>query len=394
MSSNQYQNMLMNSVGSMIQDNEDQVEEEHNEEKMNEERDVTDIEPDNEPEKLIHLGTHVETETPDTPAEKPARPKRGLPKMFLENQMKHEEYMEKQRRMAEMNKKASQKTSGSKADSSKSSSKTKNKNVVSTPVAPIVTTARDPGTRRVIVGGKVKYIPIKSAEVAQETVATPATASAQPVKTVNTFKLDISSRVDKLLMEEENEEAIGAEIIQSKKIPAGLMKKMQQHQKTKEALIQNKPSKDSGSKSNRTGSGSKSGSKSHQFGSKSGSTGRTPSKYAKYIENEVKKQTIRNVRTFTDLRKIKEMQNLDINMDPNKVSIHELRKLSLEKRKKDAKEKKKLAEANKKESAVQAILSDDKMNKFSKMVRIKNLSVNSRRTKPVAKSAVAKLNNL
>jgi hypothetical protein len=47
---------------------------------------------------------------------------------------------------------------------------------------------------------------------------------------------------------------------------------------------------------------------------------------------------------------------------------------------------KKITEANKKESAVKNILSDDKMSKFSKTVAIKNLSVNSRNNKSVRSS--------
>jgi hypothetical protein len=167
-----------------------------------------------------------------------------------------------------------------------------------------------------------------------------------------------------------------SENVSTKKIPQGLAKKMEQHQQLQQQR-QLQP---------------KSGSKSSQVNVSHGH--RIPSKYAKHIENEVKKQTIKNVRNFSDLRKIKEMQNLDITMDPSKVSIQELRKLSLEKRKKDLLEQKKNSESNKKETAVQSILNNEKMSKFSKMVAIRNLSANSRRKINSSKQDVARLNEM
>lgn len=108
-----------------------------------------------------------------------------------------------------------------------------------------------------------------------------------------------------------------------------------------------------------------------------------PSRYAGQIEKEVKQSTTKNVKNFTELRKIRMMDDLKIDTDINKTSMIELRKLKMEQRKNELLAAKKITEANKKESAVKNILSDDKMSKFSKTVAIKNLSVNSRNNKNV-----------
>jgi len=114
-----------------------------------------------------------------------------------------------------------------------------------------------------------------------------------------------------------------------------------------------------------------------------GNGNRLPSRYAKQIENDVKKTTVRNVKNFSDLRRVKEMENLEIEsgIDLNRASMIELRKLKAEQKKREMSMAKKQAELNKRESAVKNIMSDEKMSKFSKTVAIKNLSVNSRHQK-------------
>ena len=105
-----------------------------------------------------------------------------------------------------------------------------------------------------------------------------------------------------------------------------------------------------------------------------------PSKYAKKVEEEVKQQTIKNVKNFSDLRRIRVMQTIvpDCEMDTTRASIAELRKLKVAQRKKELAELKIKSEANKKESAVQEILNNSNMSKFAKTVAIKNLSASSR----------------
>lgn len=104
-----------------------------------------------------------------------------------------------------------------------------------------------------------------------------------------------------------------------------------------------------------------------------------PTKYAQKIDNDVKKQTVKNVKNFSDLRRVKAIQEVEhVDVDANKASILELRKIKIEQRKKEQAELRNRNEANKRETAMQEILKNDKMSKFAKTVAIKNLSVNSR----------------
>lgn len=107
-------------------------------------------------------------------------------------------------------------------------------------------------------------------------------------------------------------------------------------------------------------------------------------KYAMYVSNDIKKHTSKNIRNFKDLRRVDAMEtlNLDSDLDIGKASIIELRKLKLEQRKKNAEERKN-AEMAQKDSPVQTILKNPTMSKFAKTVAIKNLSVNSRRKRPL-----------
>src|SRR3984885_6663061 len=108
-----------------------------------------------------------------------------------------------------------------------------------------------------------------------------------------------------------------------------------------------------------------------------------PPKYAKQIQLEIKKQTTKNVKNFSDLRRVKAIEDIDPNIGMNtcKASIHELRKMKLEQRMRANKEAKQQMEANKRESAIQNIMNNQDMSKFAKTVAIKNLSVNSRHQK-------------
>ena len=121
------------------------------------------------------------------------------------------------------------------------------------------------------------------------------------------------------------------------------------------------------------------------FSKKNGTSGKKiPSKYAKQIEKDVKQQTVKNIKNFSDLRRIKAMQDIDpdTNIDANKASIIELRKLRTEQRKRENAELQKRAKENKRESAIQEILRNDKMSKFGQTLAIKNLSINSRNRRP------------
>lgn len=103
-----------------------------------------------------------------------------------------------------------------------------------------------------------------------------------------------------------------------------------------------------------------------------------PSRYAKIIEKQIKKETEKNVKNFKDLRRIKALNdiNIDNDLDVTKASITELRKLRIEQRK--TKQAMLNNTKTKKESKIQEILSNDKLSKFSKLVAMNNLSTNSR----------------
>ncbi|XWV24683.1 hypothetical protein QJ856_gp1100 [Tupanvirus deep ocean] len=370
------------------------------------------------------------------------RKKRGLPKTMLANQQKYLEALERQQRMISSKK--------DKNKNQKNGKKNKNRIEEEIPKKSVVTT-QPPGTRRVIVAGKVKYLPIKSEDsndaVAdkkippkQEISNTKSTRTSLQTKThsqikntntktntmpkqketkqyVNTDEND-DDIVDIPIFKKENKqtikqtkqtfkkpqnkinaknikETIPSKVVQissktninktkennnklskilhdnddmtehTKKLPPSLAKKMQIHKTVIAKQIPN-------IKKNKMGNG----------------TGKKiPSKYAKQIENDVKKQTVKNVKNFSDLRRIKALQDIshDTDIDANKASIIELRKLRLEQRKKEQAELKKRAEANKRDSAIQDILRNDKMSKFAKTVAIKNLSVNSRNRRIMGK---------
>ena len=105
-----------------------------------------------------------------------------------------------------------------------------------------------------------------------------------------------------------------------------------------------------------------------------------PAKYAKQMEMDVKNQTIKSVKNFSDLRRVRAIQDIqpDPELDSNHASILELRKLRMQQRKREQIENQKRQQANKKDSAIQEILKNDNMSKFAKTVAIRNLSVSSR----------------
>lgn len=362
------------------------------------------------------------------------RKKRGLPKTMLANQQKYLEALERQQRMISSKK--------DKNKNQKNGKKNKNRIEEETPKKSVVN-MQPPGTRRVIVAGKVKYFPIKNEDVDENTMTNKndpqkqeisktdvksAKTTTLPLKASNTKETVIPKQKETNQIENNDEivdipvfrkeikqttkqskplpktrqnnmsiknikDSVPSKVVQAgsknretkniinnkkndnnklskilhdndetteptKKLPSSLAKKMQIH---KTVMAKQIP------KINKNKMGSNSGKK-------------IPSKYAKQIENDVKKQTVKNVKNFSDLRRIKALQDInpDIDIDANKASIIELRKLRIEQRKKEQAELKKRAEANKRDSAIQDILRNDKMSKFAKTVAIKNLSVNSR----------------
>lgn len=230
-------------------------------------------------EKLQEIDDNNEIKM-DEPKED-VKPTKKLPKKYMMNQKKYFETLEKQKRMEKKN-------------------VTKN-----TPLQKKTQTINLPqtnGMRRIIVAGKVKYIPINNS---------------------------VTSKVI------EKKEIIPPKIIH---IP--------------------KPKNDKGS------------------GKK------LPPRYAKQIENGIKKETLKNAKNFTDLLRIKALENIVVDSSTNtsQATISELRKLRTEQKRREF-EQKKNSETNQRESAIQDILKNDKLSKFAKTVAIKNLSVNSRNGK-------------
>jgi len=106
-----------------------------------------------------------------------------------------------------------------------------------------------------------------------------------------------------------------------------------------------------------------------------------PNKYAKQIENTIKKKTIKNIKNFSDLRRITTIENIEVEdgIDTGKASIIELRKIKAEQRKKNCQETRAKKDNTKEDKIIQDIVNNEKMSKFSKTVAIRNLSMNSRR---------------
>jgi hypothetical protein len=104
-----------------------------------------------------------------------------------------------------------------------------------------------------------------------------------------------------------------------------------------------------------------------------------PAKYAKHMEKDIKKKTIRNIKSFTELRRFTVLESLpaEINTNLEKVSMEELRRLKMEQRRREQEQRKNTQ--NKKESLLQEILKDDKMTKFSKLIALRNITDNGRR---------------
>ena len=328
------------------------------------------------------------------------RKKRGLPKTFLANQQKYLEALEKQQKMLNSRK--------DKNKNNKLNKKNKDEKIIAEPDKKNVTNNNTSNMRRVIIGGKFKYLPIKSEEFSSSDKITKQINRAPsinkqlynednipifkkrennsksisssntnmndsvtinnekkmpPQKTHSRSNTSLNKNIPLKKIHSKNNINLSKnndETVSTKKIPSGIAKKMEIN-KILEKQTTSFPKK------NKTLSGKK-----------------IPSKYAKQIENDVKQQTVKNIKNFSDLRRIKALQDIDpdTNIDANKASITELRKLRTEQRKREHAELQKRMKANKRESAIQEILRNDKMNKFSQTLAIKNLSVSSRNRRP------------
>ncbi|CAH6421551.1 Hypothetical protein MVR_LOCUS273 [uncultured virus] len=284
------------------------------------------------------------------------RSKRPLPQKLLENQKKHEEALERQRQQRDAKK--------GKAGSNSRTPEPKAQAIAAVRAAP-------PGTRRVVVAGKVRYLPIKTAvePEPESTFEIPIVHNHSPSKVVQEIKVRADPEPTDTTEPTEPEP-------RARPLPANIAKAQKQHEAL-QATLQEHPAM-------RKQMGNKKGSR-----APAGTRNKIPGKYAKQIEQEARKQTQRNIRNFADLRRMHEIQSIDANgdIDVNKASIQEIRRIRVEQRQKEQAEQKRRAASNKRESAVQEILGNEGMSKFAKMVAIKNLSASSRVQKAQPKRA-------
>lgn len=298
---------------------------------------VTDsLDSNQENELIIDSGTTDPEEILENDNKKVGKKKHGLPKTLIANQQKYLDVLKRQKKTEKGNQKTNQLLSTKKSN-----------NVVSK------------GMRRVIIAGRVRYLPIKEMNISKQSS-------------------DIDKEQKDIIKEDHYKDNIEDEKNEdySKEIP--IIKKGTNTQ-TKNILDikMNSVKKIPFSKQQINNT------KKNMHGTSSSSIKRIPSKYAKQIENDVKKQTVKSIKNFSDLRRIRVVQEINPNqeIDTNRASIMELRKLRTEQRKKELAEQKQRNIANQRENAIQEILRNDKMSKFAKMVAVKNLSVNSRHRK-------------
>lgn len=339
-----------------------------------------------------HNLSNNEDESNDTCEENTVKNKR-IPKKFLQNQQKYLEVLERQQRMAKKKNttdNSRNKNNDNSRNKNNDNSRTKNNGIDKVrninrnnnndmnKTNTIDEKQSNVKTRRVIIGGKVKYLPINESpsdpDVLKKQNSKQISVKQDGVKQNNTRKIDdtynnkdinMKSKNDthNESMEMDNNDDNYVDVLKNddtaKRIPSSIAKKMIQHQISN---IKKQPPRKSDV-----------------------SNKKIPTKYAKQIESDVKKQAVRNVKNFADLRRIKALQDINPEglTDVGQISLIELRKLRIEQRKNEQAEAKRRAESNRRETAIQEILRNEKMSKFAKTIAIKNLSVNSRHKKSI-----------
>ena len=296
------------------------------------------------------------TPVSDAKIEVPTRPKRGMPKAMLANQQKYMAIKEKEMKLK-----------GNKG------TKTPNANLSQKPTSSESGPNRSDGvaTRRIVVGGKVKYIPV--AVEAESPISVNPTKSVSPVSVGQTTTTPKPNSPQSVPTATNPKERLNQEITTKLINELSLTEKSNgQTQSLSQSPSQSQSLSQPPSQSQRPLS---------RAPAEKTATVRIPDRYAKEIEKNVKKNTVKNVKNFSELRKVRALENLDTTVDTNTASLIEIRKLKVEQRKRELIEAKERVDSGKKESPLQQILNNDKMSQFSKTVAIKNLSASSR-TKP------------
>jgi len=424
-----------------VNNNEDNSDGDHDENNYDENHDENHNDNINAP-----ISTGSSTVSVASTNEESVRPRR-IPKSILANQQKFLEALERQKRMqTKKDKNSKNSRNGKNAKNSKNDKKSKTNKKSTNNQVTSYNDSSAMAKRRVIVAGKVKYIPVKETAVDSTVTSTDmdlgvtstdmdlGVASTNTIGSKSNLKSGVKSNSKSNSKSNDNDPTIlmnsrktsgttpeatehissrvtnqsksttkdpdnltetltyvnssvantnnntltdaNAETAMEKKLPSGLAKKMNIFNTMQAKLNANNANK-------------------NKFAKGSGSNKKIPKKYAERIENAIRNQTIKNVKNFAELRKVKAMQDIttDPGIDLTKASIMELKRLKAEQRRKENLDNKKRDEG-KKESVIQEILSNDKMSKFSKMVAIKNLQVNSRnRRNPVNKLQRMEINS-
>lgn len=346
---------------------------------------VIDVNPD-ENKSSLHLNADEN---------KPEQKKRGMPKSMLEKQQKYNEMRDKQLRLLENMKKAGNKQSGQSTQlktvkTNKQSNDKINSDSNATSNSNSVATSSE-NVIRINIGGKVRYVN------QSETVnLKPPSNTKNDNKNLTTRKTagteNTGASRDRCLTNSSVACANSCRIRSTTGVAGSTDSTDSTDSKSKtKASVQNTSHELMSRTSTYTQNVQKSSqndahtarlqnnnmSKSQNSNSTSGSN-KIPDRYAKEIEKNVKVTASKNVKTFSDLRRVKMLDNLDTTTDANTTSMNELRRLKMESRKKDLEELKKKTNVSPKESAVQQIMNDEKMTKFAKTMAIKNLSTSSR----------------
>ena len=101
---------------------------------------------------------------------------------------------------------------------------------------------------------------------------------------------------------------------------------------------------------------------------------RIPAKHADYIKEMQKKDAMNNAKTYSDLRKLKEMSDLDLDIDPNKFTMQELRRMNTERRRKEQDSR----VVSPKESEVTKLMNDTSIPYAQKVLKLKSISAGNR----------------
>lgn len=327
---------------------------------------------------------------------KPEVKKRGPPSAFIKNQQKYNEVRDKEKKLLEASKKKSKAAAGSLTNS------TTAKNLKSK-TEPTVQTQDTTDMIRVNVGGKFKYVSksesviepkITEEKVIEEKVIEPKVIEPKVIEPKVTTSesynpMNRTKRYGYLSNTDPTE----------KKIEPKSSKIVPDRTKT-DPVIYNRETVGSAVIDRDKGTTNVARMRDRDisktaFNSRpvphSMSTSKIPSKYAKEMEKTVKTNTVKNVKNFSELRRVKLAENLDVT-DTQKSTMNELRKLNMVQKQKDFEEaKKKNSNESKRESAVQQVMNDESLSKFAKAVKIKSMSTSSRqkirRENPLAKRA-------